>query len=908
MHEKVKKILVVEDESIIGIHLRSSLIQLGYKVLALVTSGEEAIQQVGAMMPDLILMDIKLAGDLDGIQTTERIRSRYDLPVVYLTAHSDTHLLERARMTDPFGYLIKPFHEKELRAAIEIAIYKHRIERTLKNTNQQLEQEIQERRQVEETLKVSETRYRELFDNMKSGVAVYETIEQGKDFIFKDFNRAGERIDHVKKQDLLGKSVLEAFPSVQDVNLFTTFQRVWRTGEPESHPISLYQDQRIVGWRENYVYKLPSGEIVAMYADVTEQKQAEQELEKHRDHLEELVQERTGELKVLANRFRTAIETVGEGITLSNDNGYFEIFNSKIEEITGYTKQEANQSSNFLRLLYPGLEEYHQTLAGLQEIREQGGTRDIETIITTKQGARKTLLVSTSIIHDQQRIWYLSAYRDITDRKCAEVELQRAKEAAELANRTKSQFIANMSHELRTPLNAILGYAQIFKTAENLTQRQIEGLETIKNSGEHLLHLINEVLDLSKVEAGKFKLQRKDFHLPDFLTQIVKIMRIQADQRGLSFVYDHDPELPLWIQGDEQRLREVLINLLGNAIKFTDDGQVTFRVKMCNGILTSDNSRDNPPQNPSSLTASLRFEVEDTGVGIAPEKFEDIFLPFQQGEFQRSAKEGTGLGLTISRKFVEMMGGSLHVSSKIGRGSLFAFELAFPEVHKKLPVKSPLEPKIVGYQGQRRTILVADDRQGNRAVLVERLSSLGFEVLEAEHGQECLDLALAYVPQVILLDLQMPILNGFEVARRVRACPELHDVIVIAVSASVYEEVRVQSLQAGCHEFLSKPIQFQTLLDYLRQYLQLEWSYQEPPLKSPPEEQEGEETSLQSDLFPVSVRESLIELAKLGMARQLLAELDDLDVQDKKFQPLTAHLRQFVKNYQFEQVLECLGH
>ena len=770
MHEKTKKILVVEDESIIGLYLKSTLIQIGYDVASVVISGEQAIQQVETALPDLILMDINLPGGLDGIETAERIQAAYDLPIIYLTANSDDHLIERARVTEPFGYLIKPVHAKELHVTIEMALYKHQMERSLKITNQYLEQEILERKQIE------------------------------------------------------------------------------------------------------------------------------YELEQHRGHLEELVQKRTLELEVAVNRLRTIIETVGEGLTLSDDTGYFEIFNSKIEQITGYTQEEVNRSPDFLRLLYPDPQEYHHTLLGLQEVRHHGtGTRDIETTITTKDGRRKTLLVSTSIIRDQNRDWYLSAYRDITERKRAEEELKNAKEAAEVANRAKSQFLANMSHELRTPLNAILGYAQIFKTADNLTNRQVEGLETIKSSGEHLLHLINEVLDLSKVEAGKFELQRKEFHLPNFLAQLVKIMRIQAEQRRLSFFYEYDPDLPLWVHADEQRLSEILMNLLGNAIKFTDAGQVNFRVKVTGKT-----------QNHAPWTATIRFEVEDTGIGIAPERFEEIFLPFQQLAFRRASTQGTGLGLTISRKFVEMMGGTLHVSSTIGQGSLFTFELTFPEAVGRIAVEGPQVPNIIGYHGERRMVLVADDHKGNRAVLVERLTSIGFHVLEADNGQTCLDLALTQLPHAILLDLQMPVLNGFEVAQLIRTFPELQETVVIAISASVHQEIRVQSLEAGCHEFLAKPVDLQTLLECLRRYLHLEWIYQVDSSISDDSEHPAAPDVLQGTPLPPSVRETLLELAELGIVKTLLAELQKLETQDVRFQPLTEHLRQFVKTYQFDQLIEFL--
>ncbi|MBD1937107.1 response regulator [Microcoleus sp. FACHB-68] len=421
--------------------------------------------------------------------------------------------------------------------------------------------------------------------------------------------------------------------------------------------------------------------------------------------------------------------------------------------------------------------------------------------------------------------------------------LEVKKEAADAANRAKSEFLANMSHELRTPLNGILGYAQILQRSKNLAGKQRDGVDIIYQCGSHLLTLINDILDLSKIEARKMELDNSDFHFPSFLQGVEEICRIRAEQKEIAFVYQTTTKLPIAIHADEKRLRQVLINLLGNAIKFTSVGGVNFQVSVIEryptGISQENEALGVLKNNKrEKINYKIRFQITDTGIGMSPEQLENIFLPFEQVGDREKQAEGTGLGLAISQKIVQMMDSSIQVQSELGKGSVFWIDLDLPALTNWTETaKVAEEGKIISFTGNQRKILVVDDKWENRSVIVNLLEPIGFEVAEASNGEEGLEKALQFQPDLMITDLVMPVLDGFEMMRRLRLSPQLKNLVVIVSSASVFAKDQHKSSEAGGNDFIPKPIQGEQLLEKLQKYLQIEWIY-ETFQKQPAQQQE----------------------------------------------------------------------
>ena len=424
------------------------------------------------------------------------------------------------------------------------------------------------------------------------------------------------------------------------------------------------------------------------------------------------------------------------------------------------------------------------------------------------------------------------------------VELERSKEAAEAANLAKSAFLANMSHEFRTPLNAILGFTQLMTRDRNIHTEQQENLEIIHRSSEHLLGLINDVLELSKIEAGRTTLKEQSFDLYRMLDGLEEMFCLRAENKGLALTLELSPEVPKYVQLDEGKLRQILMNLLGNAVKFTLKGYVILRVSTCGN-----------PHSGAHTVNQLCFEVEDTGVGISPDEMKDLFDPFVQTTSGQHSQEGTGLGLPISQQYVHLMGGDIKVSSELEKGSIFKFNLpvkvvAASDVYASLPTRIVigLEPGQAIYR-----ILIVDDQEVNRKLLVKLFAPLGFEVQEAADGQEAIDRWENWDPHLIWMDMRMPVMDGYEATRRIKGTTKGQATVIVALTASGLEEDRAVILSEGCDDYMRKPFHESDLFEMLSKHLGVRYIYQEvepediPKKESQLEELSSDRTALSSD-------------------------------------------------------------
>jgi signal transduction histidine kinase/DNA-binding NarL/FixJ family response regulator len=464
-------------------------------------------------------------------------------------------------------------------------------------------------------------------------------------------------------------------------------------------------------------------------------------------------------------------------------------------------------------------------------------------------------------------------------------EAEKARQAAEEANRAKSVFLANMSHELRTPLNAILGFAQLMTRDPSLTAEQKENLETISRSGEHLLTLINDVLEMSKIEAGGVTLQEESFDLHHLLDGLEEMFHLRAADKGLMLIYERTPSVPQYVRTDESKLRQVLINLLSNAVKFTQKGSVTLRVGY-----EEENSR-------------LCFKVKDTGVGIAAQELETLFDPFVQTASGQASQEGTGLGMPISRQFARLMGGDLTFTSELGTGTLFKFDVPV-ELADATDIESE-QPRrrVIGLEAGQPTcrLLIVEDREANRKLLLKLLEPLGFEIREALNGQEGIKIWEKWDPHLIWMDMRMPVMDGHEATKRIKATTKGQATVIIALTASAFEEDRKIILSEGCDDFVRKPFREAEIFDRLAKHLGVRFVY-EGLVEEGKEEKAAKDVLTSAELasLPADWVADLYQAAVQADAELILGYLDQVRDQNG---PLADALASLVHNFRFDIIM-----
>ncbi|EGW22869.1 PAS domain S-box protein [Methylobacter tundripaludum] len=638
--------------------------------------------------------------------------------------------------------------------------------------------------------------------------------------------------------------------------------------------------------------------LIAIFRDITERKRMEEALANREQELcalnaslELRVLERTEELRQQTRYLRTMIDTLPMFAWLKDTDSRFLVVNQALAAACSHNVDELVGKSDLDVWPREHAETYRADDA---EVMATGQRKAVEEpFVDARDGAIWVETFKAPVVDEDGRVLgTVGVSRDISERKAVEAAREAALVEAERLARLRSEFMARMSHELRTPLNGILGYSQILLGENRLNERQHVMVNVMQQSGEHLLSLINDILDFAKIEAGKQELSLSDIHLPSFLHNLADIVSVKAEQKQLAFICDIAAAVPEGIRADDMRLKQVLLNLLSNAVKYSEQGQISLRVT----VLKKPFSEGAPVE-----LGRLRFEIQDSGIGIEAGQLESIFKPFEQAADIQYSGGGTGLGLVISRELVRLMGSEIFVSSRVGEGSTFWFDLDAPVVDVNGDIMR-VEQHITGYLGPRQRVLVVDDAEVNRALLIDMLCRLGFETDEAANGRVCLDSVETRKPDLILLDMVMPEMGGLETARRLRQMPGFGQTPIVAVSAGASGIDVAEAMAAGVNVFLTKPIEIKRLMGQIAGLLKLDWVYALPKTEPSPKHKPDDWL----DAPPLEEMRVLRQLAAEGSMRDIIIQADYLDELDASYRPFAEQLRSLAKGYQSKAVLDLV--
>lgn len=851
-----KAIVCVDDERIVLISLRDQLTRyLGNDFnIELAESAEEALELFEELQEDEIEIPLLIADQImpgmKGDELLIEVYSQYPKTLkILLTGQASGEAIGNAvNCANLYRYIAKPWDEADLKLTVAEAIRSYFQDKQVSEQNKELQKVNIELQQLNASLEQkvaartaelakAEAELRAIFSAMTELIFVLD--KQGK-YLKIISNDAA--LLYNPAETLLGKTIYEVFEPKQADTFLEYIEQALHTQQTVSIEYNLTIGKQDF-WFSANISPISSSSVIWVARDITERQFLEEKL-------------RTSEEKI-----RAVFEAMTDIVLVIDEQKSIELAPTNPRKLNDFETDPINKT----------VEQFF--LADTNQI----WLEKVEQALTTQQ----TIYFDYSLNLNNREAWFTASIspmpnnsviwvaRNIDERKIAEAVMEQAKVAAEVANQAKSDFLANMSHELRTPLNGILGYAQILQLDKECTSKQQNGLEIIYKCGEHLLTLINDILDLAKIEAQKLELYPNDFNLPYFLKGVSDICKIKAEQKEINFIYQTVNQLPNTVSADEKRLRQVLINLLSNAIKFTDLGSVTFKVEVIENLAIDVANLDKQQQltlNSSQISSvqsvtKIRFQIEDTGIGMTNEQLEKIFSPFEQVGDTSRRSEGTGLGLAITKKIIAMMESEIFVESISGVGSKFRFDLNLPESSKliKLTTLKSLY-NIVGYQGKKQKILVIDDNLENRSVIINILEPIGFEVQSASNGQEGLEQAAKFQPDLIITDLMMPVMDGFEMAQQLRKSPEFINTTILATSARVFKFEQQKSQESGCQDFISKPIKVGELLEKLKHYLQLSWIYKTHDVV---------EAKSVSEHLPVMVMPPAKELTNIYKAAQI---------------------------------------
>jgi PAS domain S-box-containing protein len=781
--------------------------------------------------------------------------------------------------------------------------------------------DITERKQLEEQVKASELRLRQITDAIPSAVYQYHMTPDWKDsitFVSRGWSDLFEITVEATQADL---------QIIWDLVHPDDFQRLKES--------IVFSATHLTPWQAEFRVITPSGRLKwlagsslptlqvdssvlwnGVIADVTERKQLETAVGQLNEELELRVKVRTQELQQQTQLLQTILNSMGDGVIVAAPNGLLLLINPAAERIIGVPIPK------ILELEPDGTPECSLTdrVEQLPLVRAmQGESIDHLELLLRNCCHRDGIYLETTARPLKDVRGELQGgvvvFRDITERKRAEAdlkeanlelenrvikrtsELEGAKEAAEASNRAKTVFLANMSHELRTPLNAILGFSQVMSRDSSLTQSQKEYLGIINSSGEYLLNLINDILEMSKIEAGQIVLNPNSFDLYYLLDTLEKMFKLRSSKKHLTLTVEIAADVPQYINTDENKLRQVLINLLSNAVKFTHQGQVSLKV----------NQETNSQHDLNTSPILLYFEVKDSGVGIPSEEIQHIFEPFVQVKNEQKMQEGTGLGLPISQQFVKLLGGNLNVISEPNRGSQFSFTIPVVAVSSTEVTPRASHQQVLGLKGDRPhyRILVVEDRETNRQLLSQFLTPLGFEVREAIDGLEAVQIWETWQPHLIWMDIRMPVMDGYEATRQIRTRESASTLggqpcKIIALTASAFARDRDSILAAGCDDFMAKPFQESVLLEKMAQHLGVEYIYESTEStgeSNPPDR-------LTADVLKVMPLEWINQLYQTAIqlnTQRILTLISKIPTENAK---LAEKLRNLVNNYDFETLTE----